>query len=349
MWGGGRAHLVESRWDMVGIFQWMAVFLSLLYVGVYISYMVKVVMQSHFLYGFVRLEDLKTGNFVDDRYTFPWWFLLLNNLRILILPALLWVFQHLHVRGRYKLVLFLFQAFTILDLLLIIAWELMKCFTCNNGFFRNGLCDERNLTTYCNAITEPQPDICPTLAVNCSNSNFTGVVPDPCYIKPDAVYPILIYYTCGFLAIDFLLSIFLMFSRYLLKDVILALSSRARYEAMRAMQEPYYNNGEDYDYDTGNSYTPEEEVEEEDVDNNNEERNESGEVVANTIARTENLEDVRDDVGEDLIDDEENLISEYNKSPGLTREQFLNKLSNPEQFGINLNTGDEGDSETKYQ
>jgi len=189
--------------------------LSMLYAGVFIAYLMLVVMRTQFLYGIYRWDG-GPGPLIDDRYSYAWWFLMLNNLRVLALPGLIWVFQNLSVRVKALMVYAMFVLLSVLDFVLLMVWLIMQCFFCNNGIFRNGLCDTVDTTAYCGAFWKDQPDLCapgadPPLVAQCD------LTTNPAYIN-------LIYFTLGFFALDIIIALYLWIIRKITYSM--ALSAR---------------------------------------------------------------------------------------------------------------------------
>jgi hypothetical protein len=184
--------------DFLSVFGWTCVLLSVLYVAVYVAYLIVAVMKTDFLFGYFRPE-LLPGPLIDDRYSVFWWFLMLNNLRILAVPSLLWIFQS--PGGRFKMFLarYAFMFVTLIDVVLIVTWFVFGGFFCNDGRFRNGMCDAPR-DRYCASWWTLQPDLCPPSLVP---PTLDSTIPkNPAYWQ-------IIYFTAGFLLLDVFLSVYL--------------------------------------------------------------------------------------------------------------------------------------------
>ena len=179
--------------DFLSIFYIGAVILSVIYATTYICYVIYVVLHTNFKYGFYR-NDLKPGVFIDDRYDYMWWFLMINNVRILLLPALLWIFQDLRIGIMSYMSNMAFSLMVFIDFLLILVWFIIGCFFCNNGVFRNGLCDTNNITAYCEVWWKDQVDLCEPPMYNTSLQQ--------CDLKTNPAYIKYIFFLLGFLILD---------------------------------------------------------------------------------------------------------------------------------------------------
>lgn len=185
--------------DFITAFYVFAILISLLYLGIYVVYVKEVVMEVCFRYGFYR-NDLLPGPFTNDRYSTPWVFLVLNNVRISGIAGLVWIFQNLNIGTKLQVVLLFFRLMWVLDLIILIAWFVMSCFQCNTGDFTNGLCDTKNLETYCQAFWPIRPELC-----------RVGTYPllPPKFLTKNPAFEKLLYYTLGFLLLDTLVVLFL--------------------------------------------------------------------------------------------------------------------------------------------
>lgn len=202
--GNKNHYLLASNGDFLFLFQLAGIGLAMLYGIVCLLFIVMVVMQSRFYFGFYRVDlPLHRGRFIDDRFTYPWWILMLDLIRIIAIPSVIWVFQGITLSLRRTMVHSLFCLLCWLDIGLILAIFVMECFFCNNGEFRNSLCDTPNITEYCLVHWQAQPDLCvPPL----QSSNITQ---DD--LKSNPIYNKMLFFTLGFLALDFIISMFLWF------------------------------------------------------------------------------------------------------------------------------------------
>jgi hypothetical protein len=145
--------------DVFLVFRWFAICVSGLYCLVFVSYLWTAVLRTDFKYGYYRPE-LKPGPFVNDRYSHPRLVLLLNDLRLFAFPCALWVTQGRHMLG-FKISLYraVLRVLLALDVVLIVWTAILGCFFCNNGVFRNGICDG-DLDAYCSVFWEEQTHLC---------------------------------------------------------------------------------------------------------------------------------------------------------------------------------------------
>jgi hypothetical protein len=203
--GPSNSYVTVNGKDVLRFFRILALLLSMLYVAVYIAYVVQVVMRTRFLYGYYRM-DLKPGPLIDDRFSWPWWFLMLNNLRIFASPGLIWIFQNASMRIKSVLVGWAFGILILIDIVLIVTWYVAGGFFCNDGVFRDGLCDAPR-DQYCQAWWTNQTDWCdpspipPTL--------------DGSSLPKNVMYWPLVNYTWGFLLLDIALATYVLVTRVL--------------------------------------------------------------------------------------------------------------------------------------
>ncbi len=200
MYSGGYYPGVRlGRADSLSLLFAGAILLSALYVGVFMACLIKVHLQSNFLHGFYR-PFLLPGPYVDDRYTYPWYFLMIHNVRLAAIPGLIWIFHDLEGLIYSAIVSAAFGVLVVVDILLLVAVFVMGCFFCNNGVFRNGLCDTKNLTAYCEAFWKDQWEICdpgadPPLLAQCD-------------LSPNPAFNNFAYFLLGFLALDIIISLY---------------------------------------------------------------------------------------------------------------------------------------------
>ena len=260
-----------GRVDFMSLMYVGAVLLSAFYAGLFMASLIKVHMQTNFLHGFYR-PFLLPGPFVDDRYTYPWYFLLFHNLRVAAIPGLIWLFYDLQGLVYSAVVSAAFNLLIVLDILLLLAVFVMGCFFCNNGVFRNGLCDTKNRTAYCEAFWKDQWEICEP-----------GADPPPldqCDLSPNPAFNNFAYFLLGFLALDIVVSLYIWLVRRwsinAQRRATNMLFWRAYSDFMTDEDENYYErqDAEDYGYDrdekeeTGRDEL-EEKGEEEKAGNNN--------------------------------------------------------------------------------
>lgn len=227
-----RNHYVEvTNTDFLAIFYFGAVALSAAYAVTYMMYVVYVVMRTNFLYGFYR-SDLLPGPFIDDRYGYPWGMLVLNNARVLLLPALLWVFQNLRIKMKSAIVYTFFGLMCVLDFLLVLLWVITTCFFCNNGVFRNGLCDTNNLTAYCGVWSMDQPDLCSP------GSNIPSL--QQCDLKPNQVHYDYLWFLLAFFVLDIVIALYLYVVRIFGPPILFAQDY--------GYGDKYYDDTEEYKY-----------------------------------------------------------------------------------------------------
>lgn len=151
--------LQGSRSDMFGLIKEFVSFFAFLYMSVYIVYLFMVIYPIDFLYGYYR-HDLFPGPFVDDRWSAWWVFLILGNLRILVPISLVWCFHDILSFFKRDSTFNVIRAVFVLDLLTLLIQFIMWCGFCNNGNFRNALCNDKDLDRYCKAFWKLQPDVC---------------------------------------------------------------------------------------------------------------------------------------------------------------------------------------------
>jgi hypothetical protein len=187
-----------TRRDTAVVIEWIAIMVTLLYVGVFIAFCIIVLLRCDFKYGLYRPE-LRPGPFLDDRYTYPWWFLIIGNIRLICIPAFLLVFSGTGPRLKAQIVKFMFQLLVVLDIFLLVAWVVLGCFFCNNGTFRNGVCDATRVE-YCKVFWLNQTDLCPP--------SILPPAPIGTLDKRETYYN-LIRFLLGFLGLDIFCILFL--------------------------------------------------------------------------------------------------------------------------------------------
>jgi len=194
---GRNPYTMDSRKDIITLYYWGAVLLGLVYTAAYIYFLLGVLFKVEFLYGTYRPE-LLPGPFVDDRYNWVWVFLVINNIRIFVPLALLWTFQNVRFQYKRDDVIESLRYVILMDFILLIMFFVMLCFFCNNGIFRNAVCDAP-LDEYCEAFWETQTDICNPGVAN------TG----QCDLQPNQCFFNWVYVTLAFTVLDLILVRFL--------------------------------------------------------------------------------------------------------------------------------------------
>lgn len=194
---GRNPYTMDSRKDIITLYYWGAVLLGLMYTAAYIYFLLGVLFKVEFLYGIYR-PDLMPGQFVDDRYNWVWVFLVINNLRIFVPLALLWTFQSVRFQYKRDDVIESLRYAILLDFILLMMFFVMLCFFCNNGIFRNALCDAP-LDDYCDAFWETQPEICPPGVANVGQ----------CDLEPNECFFNWVYVTLAFTLLDIIMVRFL--------------------------------------------------------------------------------------------------------------------------------------------
>lgn len=207
------SYITATNKDFLSFFRVLAVLLCALYGAVYVAYVIQVVMRTNFLYGYYRM-DLKPGPLIDERFSVPWWFLMLNNLRIFASPGLVWVFQSASVRTKMILVGYAFGVLILIDVLLVIVWYVLGGFYCNDGVFLDGLCDAPR-DVYCASWWTNQTAWC--------EPSLVPPTLDPNISKNPMFWP-LVDYTWGFLLLDVILATYLLVVRSLAPKTINARS-----------------------------------------------------------------------------------------------------------------------------
>lgn len=177
--------------------------ITALYLTAFVWYLIDVVMRTEFRYGFYKRE-MKPGPFIDDRYSWPFFILGLCSLRIFGLPFLTWAFINSR-RINPSSMLFIastlsfFQTMLTIDVFLLFAWFTMGGFFCNNGYFRNGICDTVNVDDYCSAFWPEQPDLC---------YNGTYPLTDQCDLELNPAFRSFIYFIGAFIFLDTIIVLF---------------------------------------------------------------------------------------------------------------------------------------------
>lgn len=228
----GAVQSVSSS-DFLGIALFGGFTLCLLYVSVFIAYVAQVVMGTNYYFGVYRTDLPPPGPFVDDRYSYSWWFLMLDTVRVFVLPGLIWVFMDKRVRGKGFIIMLAFILLFIIDFFLVFSFLIMRCFFCNVGEFRNGLCDTVNRTAYCEAFWETNTDLC-----------NTGITPPPIgsgNLDNNPIYSLLIQYTAAFWLLDFIVIIYLLLIRFIAPKTI-----NAGYGSFGGVEEGEYDHIDSY-------------------------------------------------------------------------------------------------------
>lgn len=194
--------------DTNGLYYFSALLITLFHVAIFIFYLACVVLEVNYRYGFLR-PDLLPGTFVNDRYSYDWAILAVINLRALYMPLFLWSFANVMNGLSLNFAKNVHLVALFLDFLALILWLVDRCFRCNTGVFRSGICDEPDLTIYCQALWEFNPDICPP-----------GTDP-PAIAQCDlqSAFDKLFWFILGFWGINLLISLHLYYYEQFLKSV----------------------------------------------------------------------------------------------------------------------------------
>jgi len=150
--------LSGSREDVLGWIQGLVCLMSFLYLAAVVVFLVLVVFPIDPLYGYYRPE-LLPGPFVDDRFHLFWFLLLLNNLRIFVPLLLVWCFYDAYSFFKRDITFSALRYMVYLDGIILVGLFVMWCGFCNNGNFRNPICDAP-LEEYCKAHWKLNEEVC---------------------------------------------------------------------------------------------------------------------------------------------------------------------------------------------
>lgn len=167
--------------------------MGLIYVAVFIAFVITVIKEVRILHGYPRFKDFLPGEFVSDRYSWGWYFLIFNLARSIVFSFYIWSF--INLRQRKKRIWFerLIGYVLAFDVALWIFFIITSCFLCNNSLWpsASSLCND-NLEKWCTVMGDSYPERCPPALP------FV----DQCDLKPNPVYIRWIWFHLGFTLLD---------------------------------------------------------------------------------------------------------------------------------------------------
>lgn len=165
------------------------------YAVTYITFVIMVVKEFNILHGYPRYAELLPGQFVSDRYTWGWYFLILNLARSFVFSYYLYTLIDLKVQSKRRWFERMIEYVLAFDVALWLFFLITSCFLCNNSFWpsESSLCNDE-LDKWCTVMGDSYPDRCPPALP----------FADQCDLKPNPIYVRWIFFHIAFTALDLL-------------------------------------------------------------------------------------------------------------------------------------------------
>jgi hypothetical protein len=173
----------------------LVVLIATIYTGVYIGFVTYVVAKFKILHGYPRYAELLPGQFVSDRYSWGWYFLMFNMARSFLIGFLAFSLTDLRVRWKRRWYERLVGYVLAFDVAIFLFFLITSCFLCNNSFWpsQSSLCNDE-LPKWCTVMGDSFPDRCPPALP----------LADQCDLSPNVVYVRWILFQVGFTVLDLL-------------------------------------------------------------------------------------------------------------------------------------------------
>lgn len=173
----------------------LGVGVSIVYTALYIAFLILVVFELPFKYGYLRF-DLLPGPLTDDRYSWAWWFVFINIVFRMFTP-LFYLYTLLGFRESFKRRWFsrYLGWMFVLNIVTIGFIVLVRCLACNNESIPDSPCNDP--LQYCDAFGSLHQDRC--------SPPFLDPPIDPKTLNPHPSWWTWLYLTIGFVLGDLLL------------------------------------------------------------------------------------------------------------------------------------------------